>query len=114
MYSRLKRIFHSGLTHADKVYYDTDSVATKQAFNRLYGMSAIDNLDELREEIKRVDIYKVRETIICDGKRKKSVTFYSHKKYLDYISHLDDFTNRGIVHYTLNRSNFDVQVKIYM
>ena len=98
----------------EKLYADTDSMVVKEALNRLYGMSAIDNLDELREEIKRVEIYKVRETIICNGKHKKSVTFYSHKKYLDYISHLDDFTNRGIVHYTLKRSNFDVQVKIYM
>lgn len=98
----------------ERIYGDNANLAIKQALNRLYGMSAIDNLDELREEIKRVDIYKIRETIICDGKRKKSVTFYNHKKYLDYISHLDDFTNRGIVHYTLKRSNFDVQVKIYM
>ena len=91
-----------------------NKMALKQALNRFYGMSATDYMQELREEIKRVDIYKVRETIICDGKRKKSVIFYSHKKYLEYIRHLDDFTNRGIVHYTLKRSNFDVQVKIYM
>ena len=93
MNERLKAIFKSGLTHADKLYYDTDSITTKQALNRLYGLSA------LREEIKKVDIYKVRETIICDGKRKKSVTFYSHKKYLDYIMHLEDFSNNFFTNY---------------
>ena len=109
MYSKLKAIFRKGSS-----YVDTDSIAVKQALNRLYGMTVIDNLEELRKEIKRVDIYKVRETIICNGKRKKSITFYSHKKYLDYIMHLEDFSNRGIIHYTLKRSNFDVTTKIYM
>ena len=102
------------LNALERLYADTDSVATKQALNRLYALYSMDKFKGLKEEIKDMEIYKVRETIICDGKRKKSVTFYSHKKYLEYIEHLDDFTNRGIVHYTLKRSNFDVQVKIYM
>lgn len=102
------------LTVADKQYIDADVIATKEALNRLYGLFVQENLKQLEKEKKKVEIYKVRETIICDGKRKKSTTFYSHKKYLDYIMHLDDFSNRGIIHYVLKRSNFNVQVKIYM
>lgn len=86
----------------------------KQALNRLYDLEAINNSHEQREDNKKMEIYKVKETIFCDGLRKKSTGIYSHKKFLNYIHHLDEMTNRGIIHYTLKRRNFDVQVKIYM
>lgn len=96
------------------LYCDTDSVVTKEALNRLYGMNVNNTIDKLLKNKEKINIYKVKETIICDGKRKKSTTLYTHNKYLEYIKHLDDFANRGIIFYTLKQRKFVVRVKIYM